>query len=249
MINSFKNFERLRYRISNDIKNLVVDNKSSNDNMREEISNTIFATIFSTFITEIVFGSSTETIEWCKIAIMIPVFIIVYVGSYLLYNFAHSKLVPFLGRRKLQIVDKSMDAMIQIQKDFDNIACDSILVAREFKSAFEKQKENEEEGDIEQDKNLNAFYLFETMHYLGTACEKTKDLVKNKQKCIRTLDEAEGVDIFRVKNIISIMQEVDKFLDDNLGVLDDYTDQEEAIEYQHKIIKGLIEYIINNMSV
>lgn len=247
MINSFKNFERLRYRISNDIKNLVVDNKNSNDNMREEISNTIFATIFSAFITEIVFGSSTETIEWCKIAIMIPVFIIIYVGSYWLYNLAHRKLVSFLGKRKLQTVDKSMDAMIQIQKDFDNIACDSILAARDFKSAYEKQRENEEKDVIEEDKNLKAFYLFETMHYLATACEKTKDLVKNKQKCIRTLNEAEGVDIFRVKNIISIMQEVDKFLDDNLGVLDDYADQKEAIECQHKYIQGLIKNITDNM--
>lgn len=240
MINSFKNFERLRYRISNDIKNLVVDNKSSNDSMREEISNTIFATVFSAFITEIGFSSSTETIEWCKIAIMILVFIIAYALAYWLYNFAHSRLVSFIERRKIQTVDKSMDAMIQIQKDFDNIACDSILVARDFKSAFEKQKKEEENG-IEKDNNLKAFYLFETMHYLGTACEKTKELIKNQQKCIRTLDEAEGVDIFRVKNIISIMQELDRFLDDNLNTLDDYTDQKEAIDYQHERIKKIIK--------
>lgn len=243
MINSFKNFERLRYRISNDIKNLVIDNKSSNDNMREEISNTIFATIFSAFITEIAFSSNVETVEWCGIVISILIFIIVYVVSYRVYNWAHKKLELFWGIRKLQTVDKSMDAMIQIQKDFDNIACDSILVARDFKIAFEKLEKDEENGDSGEDKNLKAFYLFETMHYLGTACEKTKDLVQNRQKCIRTLDESEGVDIFRVKNIISIIQELDVFLDNKLGVLVDYEDQREAINFQHKRIKELIDKI------
>ena len=247
MINSFKNFERLRYRISNDIKSLVADNKSSNDCMREEISNTIFATVFSAFVTEVAFNSNTQAVKWCTIIEMILIFIFVYIGAYWLYNKVHSKLVIFWRKRKIQTVDKSMVAMLQIQKDFDNIACDSILVARDFKLAFENLKELKVSGNVEEDKNLKAFYLFEIMHYLGTSCEKTKDLVNNKEMCIRTLDESEGVDIFRVKNIINIMVELDNFLDDNLSILDDYADQKEAIDYQHSLVKGLIDKITENM--
>lgn len=247
MINSFKNFERLRYRISNDIKNLVADNKSSNDCMREEISNTIFATVFSAFVTEVAFNSNTDTVKWCTIFEMILIFILVYIGAYWLYNKVHNKLVFFWEKRKIQTIDKSMATMIQVQKDFDNIACDSILMARDFKLAFENLKGLEASSNVEEDKNLKAFYLFEIMHYLGTSCEKTKVLVSNKEKCIRTLNESEGVDVFRVKNIINIMEELDDFLDDNLSTLDDYIDQKTEIDYQHRLIKGLINNITENM--
>lgn len=247
MVNSFKNFERLRYRIANDIKGLVADNRSSNDCMREEISNTIFATVFSAFVTEVAFNSNTQAVKWCTIIEMVLIFILVYIGAYWLYNKVHSKLVVFWGKRKIQTVDKSMVAMIQIQKDFDNIACDSILVARDFKLAYENLIKLEASGNVDEDKNVKAFYLFEIMHYLGTACEKTKDLISNKEKCIRTLDESEGVDIFRVKNIVNIMKELDGFLDNNLSFLDDYVDQKTAIDYQHSLIKNLIDKITENM--
>ncbi len=96
-----------------------------------------------------------------------------------------------------------------------------------------KDSENSLE-DNESNKNLKVFCYFEIMHYLMTACEKTKALVKNKEKCIKTLDESEGVDTFRVINILNIMQELDDFLDNNLEIIQDYNDQEEAIKYQHQ---------------
>lgn len=248
MINSFKNFERLRYRISNDIKELVTDSKSNSDNMKEELSNTIFATVFSAFVTEVAFNTVSDPIDWCSIIKMIAIFIFLYIVSYGLYSFFHPRIIAFLKERKLNVVDKSMDAMIKIQKDFDNIACDSILVARNFKLEYQRLKDSENSlEDIESNKSLKVFYYFEIMHYLMTACEKTKALVKNKEKCIKTLDESEGVDTFRVINILNIMQELDDFLDNNLEIIQDYNDQEEAIKYQHQQIKSLIQSINDNI--
>lgn len=248
MINSFKNFERLRYRISNDIKELVTDSKSNSDNMKEELSNTIFATVFSAFVTEIAFNTGSDPIDWCSIIKMIAIFILLYIVSYGLYSFFQLRIIAFLKERKLNVVDKSMDAMIKIQKDFDNIACDSILVARNFKLEYQRLKDSENSlEDIESNKNLKVFCYFEIMHYLMTACEKTKALVKNKEKCIKTLDESEGVDTFRVINILDIMQELDDFLDNNLEIIQDYNDQGEAIKYQHQQIKSLIQSINENI--
>ena len=115
MINSFKNFERLRYRISNDIKELVTDSKSNSDNMKEELSNTIFATVFSAFVTEVAFNTVSDPIDWCSIIKMIAIFILLYIVSYGLYSFIHPRIIAFLKERKLNVVDKSMDAMIKIQ--------------------------------------------------------------------------------------------------------------------------------------
>ena len=52
MIDSFKNFERLRYRMSTDIKNIITESNNKSNDVKAEISNTVFATIFSALVTE-----------------------------------------------------------------------------------------------------------------------------------------------------------------------------------------------------
>ena len=248
MINSFKNFERLRYRMSNDIKELVVDSKRNSDNVKEELSNTIFSSVFSAFVTEVAFNTNSDSIDWCSIIKIIAIFILLYIVTYELYSFFYTRIKDFFKERKINTIDKSMDAMIKIQKDFDNIACDSILVARNYKLEYLRLKNSENSlKDTESNQNLMIFYYFEIMHYLMTACEKTINLVKNKKKCIKTLNESEGVDIFRVINILDIICELDDFLDDNIDVIQDYNNQEETIEYQQQQIKRLIKNINDNI--
>lgn len=241
MVNSFKNFERLRYRISTDIKKIVIDSKSNSECMKDEISTTVFSTVFSAFLTEIAFNSNKDTFNGFEVIALIILFIIVYIFSFNLYKLFFRRIAVFIRDRRIHTIDKDMDTMIQIQKDFDNIACDSILVAKDYKLEY-KRLENDESN-----KNLKIFYYYEIMHYLATACEKTTDLVKNKEKCIRTLSESEGVDVFRVINIINIMQELDKFLDDNIGLLNGNNVQKDAVSFQHNQIKTMIRDISENV--
>lgn len=238
MIDSFKNFERLRYRISNDIKNLIADNKNSTNDMKEQVSNTIFATVFSALITEIAFSKDGGNFEWCSVFKMIAIFVVVYIASYFLYNLLYGKIVKYINKRKIHTVKQGMDVMVQIQKDFDNIACDSILLARDYKKEFEALEDNEDNH------NLKVFYYYEMMHYLDTACEKTQMLVKNKQRCIRTMNESEGVDIFRVLNIKDMMIELNKFLEDHFELTCRQSEQKEAIKYQREQIDKTISKII-----
>lgn len=241
MVNSFKNFERLRYRISTDIKKIVIDSKSNSEGMKEEISSTVFSTVFSAFLTEIAFNSNKDTFNGCEVIALIILFIIIYASSYYLYKLGFCRIAVFIRNRRIHTIDKDMETMIQIQKDFDNIACDSILVAKDYKLEYQRLDNNES------NKNFKIFYYYEIMHYLATACEKTTDLVNNKENCIRTLSEAEGVDVFRVINIINIMQELDQFLDDNFGLLNDHNVQKDAVSYQHNQIKTMIRYIADNV--
>lgn len=242
MIESFKNFERLRYRLSNDMRELASNEKTNSDNLKEQISNTVFATIFSAFITEIAFKNNGTDNNFCILFKQITVFVIVYVVTYVIYNFFYGKILSIWEKRKIHVINRSMDVMIQVQKDFDNIACDSILVAQSYKKAF-KDLENHPESN-----NFRIFYYYEIMHYLDSACEKTKELVENKKDCIRTMDEALGVDIYRVINIKDIMLEIDSFLDNEFENVCGGNIQKEAIEYQRKQIKGKIEYIKKNIA-
>lgn len=127
MTDSFKNFERLRYRLSNDMREIALNTKGNSDDIRGQISNTIFATIFSAFISEIAFNDiGNKCIR--TIVLQILVFCLVYIASYIIYDFLYKKISTTLKKRRVNSLDISAPKLIQIQKDFDNIACDSILV-------------------------------------------------------------------------------------------------------------------------
>lgn len=243
MIHSFKNSERLRYRISNDIRELVFETKGSNDATREMLSNTIFATVFSAMITEVAFGSHEIGADWKSVLYLIFIFILFYVAIYFSYKAIRRKIHLFMEPRKIHSLDEGITHAIKTMKDFDNIACDSVLVAKDFKAQFEKLQCSGMNPNLQEYKDIKAFYLFEIMHYLGVASDKTKALVESSNLCIRTMNHAEGVDIFRAINILNIMNELDTFLDENLSKIDGYENQQDAINYQHKTIKEILELI------
>lgn len=241
MIESFKNIERLRYRLSSDMEKMLSENKVKTEDMKEQISNTIFAAIFSAFITEVALGGNEENyaigIDIAIIMLKILIFIIIYILSYKAYNFLRIKGNKWSELRKLNSVDTGKESMTQIQKDFDNIACDSILVAREYKNLFEDLTNNAE------NKNLRTFYYYEVLHYLSTACKKTVDLVENKEKCVRTSQKAKGVDEYRIINIKDIMEEIRDFLQSEFANICGGTIFEEDIKYQFEQITKEIEYV------
>ena len=172
MINSFKNFERLRYRLSNDMREIALDTKGNADDIKGQISNTIFATIFSAFITEIAFKDNETGYNLGIVFLLILIFCSIYIVSYIAYNFLYNIFVTAWNKRKVNKIDNSADTMKQIQKDFDNIACDSILIAKDYIDAFSALSNDDS------NKSLKTFYFYEIMHYIDTACEKTKELVQ-----------------------------------------------------------------------
>lgn len=241
MIDSFKNFERLRYRLSNDMKNLVADSKGKSDDMREQISNTVFATVFSAFVTEMAFSSDDTSFNFLTILCQIALFCGIYILAYIGYNFIYIKIVEQWQKRKVNTLNTGTRMMIQIQKDFDNIACDSIIVAKGYEDLFSRLVNNS------QNKNLRTFYYYEIMHYINAACEITVELIENKSQCIRTMQEATGVDIYRVLNIKDIMEEIVTFLDNEFTNICGGSSQESTINYQLEQVKKQIKYIKDNI--
>ena len=98
-----------------------------------------------------------------------------------------------------------------------------------------------------QNKSLKTFYFYEIMHYLDTATERTKELIEFKDECIRTMQTASGVDIYRVNNIKNIMDEIDSFLQDNFDNICNGNSQEQSIQFQYNQIKNKLNYIDRNL--
>lgn len=241
MIDSFKNFERLRYRLSNDMREIASCTSGNADDVKGQISNTIFATIFSAFITEIALKDNGNEYNICMLVFQIFIFCIVYIVSYIAYNYLYNIISSARKKRKVNKLDTSTTKMIQIQKDFDNIACDSILVAKSYIDAFNSLSNNAST------QSLKTFYFYEVMHYLDTASEKTKELVEFKNECIRTLQTASGVDIYRVVNLKNIMREINMFLNNELNNICNGNPDKQAIQYQYNQIKDKLNYIEDNL--
>lgn len=60
------------------------------------------------------------------------------------------------------------------------------------------------------------------------------------------MDEATGVDIFRVINIKNMMIELDVFLDNEYDTVDDEGLEKEAVTYQHDEVKKKYNVILKN---
>ena len=208
MIDSFKNFERLRYRLSKDLRDVSDKIIKSSDDSKRQIANTVFATIFTACLSDVPVSIAPTHNRWLLFGIKSIAFVAIYFISYFLYRYLALKLTEFsktIGNRNKKQHPITYDDSKQIIKEFDNIACDSIIVAKGYISEFGLVKETK----------LQVFYFYEIMHCLSAASLKITVLLANYGECIRTGSTATGVDIFRLSNILEIERDIIAFLNSN----------------------------------
>lgn len=101
MIESYNNIERLRYRLKSDIDELIDTQKDDTLTLHVQIIDTIFASIFSAFVTEVGFAQ-INIIQPAKeqlgrlgkvlysapfiIALKLLLFIIIYIAAFWTYG-------------------------------------------------------------------------------------------------------------------------------------------------------------------
>ncbi|MCD7882754.1 MAG: hypothetical protein LUI87_03460 [Lachnospiraceae bacterium] len=247
MEGEFRNFERLRYRLSVDMENITSNNKKTEERQKNQISNTIFATIFSALINNVAFAdlsmvssatsATTSNVSGTlnqieNILIQALAFCFVFILAYLLYDHISPFVPKLIGELKVKSTDKSDANMKKIKKDFDNIACDCILVAQEYRQSYEATILSQFHSETYKQTMLQ-FYYFEVLHYIAKASQKIKILMNNKDQCIRTENVADGVDLFRVKNTYELIKDTEKeFLNKNIDLICKDNEQEKDIRYQ-----------------
>lgn len=243
MIDSFKNIERLRYRTNKDNRKLYEEIKDLYKEQRgvffEELFSAVASAVAALFLTTEVFESlkariiniykfifdKEPAIMVINIISLILCMIILLVVAYGIYG-----ILNYIKKRKEKNKVDGRDKTDYI-KEFDNIACDSIFVALEYKEAYI----NIEEPD------LKKMYLFEIIHYLDSASEITNKLCEDNRN-IKTLQNVHGVDFYRIRNIKSIMIDLHSFIKSSIeneeGLIDS-SDKEVLNNQLEKIIEKI----------
>lgn len=222
LIDSFKNIERLRYRLNSDLSEIKEHINKNSDMWYEEmilqISSAIISAMAAGAITNGEFSNVKGFIEnligklihfdILKSILGWGITLLFFIGIYVLF-FVIAKIL--IKRIKYVKKNNGLNEQLKVdyQKEFDNIACDSIFVAYEYKTAYENPKLK--------DKNLKTFYFCEILHYLETACFITRDLCKHKSLFIKCGGRKEGVDLYRIYNMVDLMNEILSFLESEKG--------------------------------
>lgn len=218
MIDSYKNIERLRYRINKDIVSIYRDIKEYRSEQNLKLIDEHFAAIVSSmaalFLTQetfcplkmqisriciLIFGYQIPNYFVDTIALIIGVILLLIIAY--IINICINQIKRLKKRKKPEGVDT-----IDYVKEFDNIACDSIFVSIEYRDAYYNTN----------DKNEQKLFLFEIIHCLESACEITKKLCGDKNN-IKNSNNVVGVDVYRIHNIKDIMCDLYEFINTEMG--------------------------------
>ena len=120
------------------------------------------------------------------------------------------KIVESYNNRRIHKT-KGPQNIKSVKKDFDNIAVDSLIMAMGY-------KDNTDNATTESSVNKKELYIYEMIHYINQAQKITKQLFQLKDKCINRGELSEGIDGYRVRNAVNIMDElmksVEKYVSD-----------------------------------
>lgn len=208
MLRSFKNLELFRYYVANAIeKNMrVFIKKNEQDSI--QLASTVFSTTFS-LVASFVSTKYMEDIPTVKnIILIICVFTIGFLSSYFGFT-CFLKLFKRirLSYKKYRHKDEA-EYIKQLIDDFDHIACDNVLISKEFILHFlREQKRN--------DKKAATFAYYESLYYLKAASDKVKRVLDNGENCINNKNTIVTLDIYRVTNLHSMMLDVFEFIEAN----------------------------------
>lgn len=220
MIDSYKNIERLRYRINKDILAIYADIKKNNKEQRiifiEECFSAIVSSMIGLFLSKESFAplknilhAFLKLVFCCTIPVYISSFLALFLCIILLFLAAVGtyKILLFLKKKKRESGIEGIDETDYV-KEFDNIACDSVFVSIEYKDRFSETKNLHEK----------TLYYLESVHYLETASTIITKLCANPQN-IKSSTNVLGVDVYRVHNMKAVMKELCEFLEKERQIL------------------------------
>lgn len=202
-----KNLELLRFYLSKDIKS--IDRKLQKD--ESEVLSCVIASLVDVFVVLLFDQMFEEVIScitknfWlqvgCKIlcvVFLIALFFGIRALSFAVHNYYLCKQEAsgkndYLDERKQSVIDS-----------FDNIACDGLLICKNYINKF----------NAESEKHVKEFYFYEIIHHLRKAASIYDQIKEHKEEYITS--SSKTLDSYRVNNFIEFCNQIFKFIEDNV---------------------------------
>lgn len=201
----YKNLELLRFYVSKDIKR--IDSKmqdSSSDFIGYIVGilvDVLIALLFDNSIDQIM----EQYIPCFGLQILIKVLILfLLICLFILLSWAIRKICLWhqkkndVSGRSSYISDKKR---LELIDDFDNIACDGLLICQNYMQRYESVKQD----------YIKDFYLYEIIHHLCKAADIFDEIYHNQELYISGTDN-QLLDSYRVNNFIDFSNQIINFL-------------------------------------
>lgn len=220
MYSNYKNFERARYLL---IRDFLKQKEISEIKMKYS-EGTLFSGIFSAIISYVINNTLSPDMTgefYLKVVQRCLLISSFYVLSFVVLKALYNLVLLIADGIRVHKKRDSLSVYEGYIKDFDNIACDSIIMVLGY-------KQNISTIPISQ-VLIKQFNLYEMVHYLELAFTITQRLVNKKDECINFGDMAnnKGVDGYRVKNMILLIEQLSE---DVLSIYNSINIMDELLE-------------------
>jgi len=195
-VNINKYIELLRFYVTDKIGQINQSVQDSLSNEIEEILSSILSAIFSLFI-------STEFIKadglWGIIFKTVIVILSYCSLKYIIKKFRRYR----KSNKEQKAADESnitKNEAKSLVDRFDHIACDGILLSRDYYQKYIDVEESE--------LNEKLFYLFESFYYYKKALQIASLVTKYPKSCFSNANNLNGISMYRFINVFNSLSEL-----------------------------------------
>lgn len=204
MFSSFKNTELFRYFIRVDLNKGIDKIIKQNKSNFSLVAGSIFSGSFSILGTY--FGiHESEYSSFISIGLITILFSILFGVGLVLFKIL-TRICSYLCNAIKKEKSSSKEKVKEYIDNFDHIACDNILISKNFIMAYEDSKTSE---------NLKEFYFYEIIYYTKVSLDIIHKLLVNKNKCINDKEHTNRIHLFRLENSLNMLEEIYRFIDGN----------------------------------
>jgi hypothetical protein len=208
-MNSFKYLELTRHYVTEKTKYAIQEAVSQSKKNSNNLSEIVFSSSFSllvAFISERYFFNTESPLKlatWLNVLLLVLGFIIIFIVSLLVFRKICEKITKIYSNRVIHSPDISDPIIKEIIDDFDHIALDNLLIAKELTDSIPSLIND---GNQE----IATFYYHEAVYYLGISVGKTTIILDDYhwEKCLNINGNTRGIDLFRVYNAYSMMNNI-----------------------------------------
>lgn len=244
MFNSFKYLELTRHHIYTKTKKMINDYTKHEGGGFSKLSEVVFSSALSLFLTYLAETYFTDASEnslniWAVVglfAMAVALYCILFVSIRKIYSVIAKAIEKHFYNKKINSPEISAQKTKELIDDFDHIAFDHLIIAYEFINEIGTSKNLE----------VRTFYFHETLYYLRTSVNKTKEITHQDRRkdCLNIFGNVNGIDIFRLINAHKMMcdlyNKVKRIFDEN--------DTTNSIQIYDNNLKSVLSFQVEELN-